>query len=166
MDGIVPPLRATELPPFAAVTVPPQPVPFAGVALIKPAGYVSVNAAPVMATPFVFVRLNVSVDVPTVVIVVGVNDLENDGAVRFDTVSAAEPVFVFAPLFAVVTPLGLIVFVYVFVAADVTVTVTLHVLLAGIVPPASATNVPPSPAVTVPPQPDPFAGVALIKPPG
>ena len=62
--GIVAPESATVLPAPAAVTVPPtQVVAPAGVAVFaRPAGYVSVNAAPVTATLFVFASVSVSTD--------------------------------------------------------------------------------------------------------
>jgi hypothetical protein len=46
--GMVPPVRLTELPPTAAVTAPPQVVlALVGLAIVTPAGSVSVRLAPV-----------------------------------------------------------------------------------------------------------------------
>ena len=57
--GIVPPLKATL--PAPVVTLPPQLVfALAGVATTRPAGKLSVSAAPVSATPFVFASVSVS----------------------------------------------------------------------------------------------------------
>ena len=69
--GMVPVASATLAPPLAAVTAPPAHVvaPEAGVAFTRPAGYVSVNAAPVIAAALGLVSVIVSVEVtptPTV----------------------------------------------------------------------------------------------------
>ena len=90
LAGIVPPESAALAPPFAAVTAPPAHVvaPDAGVALTTLAGYVSVNAAPVIAVAFGFVSVIVRVDVPLMPIALGLNALVAIG--RSSTVSVAE----------------------------------------------------------------------------
>ena len=65
--GTVPPASDREFPPFTAVRVPVQPVPFmvgfALAVLIRPAGYVSVNDIPVVASVCVFWRVMASTEV-------------------------------------------------------------------------------------------------------
>ncbi len=66
--GIDPPENARVVPPTAAVAVPPHVVAWFGVgAFTRPAGYVSVNATPVMADVLALVSVMVSVDVPPAV---------------------------------------------------------------------------------------------------
>src|SRR5258705_111453 len=79
--GTPPPGRATLLPPLAAVTVPaPHVVAPAGVAVLRrPAGYVSVNAAPVMAEAFGLVSVMVSTEATPVPTAAGVNDFATAG---------------------------------------------------------------------------------------
>ena len=77
LAGIVPPESATLLPLFAAVTVPPAHVvaPPAAPRFTRPAGYVSVNAAPVIAVAFGLVSVMVSAEVPFTPIAAGANAL-------------------------------------------------------------------------------------------
>ena len=60
--GTVPPVSATLLPPFVAVTTPAPHVvaPEAEAVFTRPAGYVSVKAAPVAATAFGLLSVMVS----------------------------------------------------------------------------------------------------------
>ena len=149
LAGMVPPESATLLPPLAAVTVPaPHVVAPAGAAVFtRPAGYVSVNAAPVIATAFG----------------VGERDGEHRGRVRRDRGrreglgdrrvrehgERRGGAAVAVPALVVVTaPVELL---YAPAACVVTFTVTVHEPVAGTVPPASATLVPLLAAVTVPP---------------
>src|SRR5476649_1672623 len=63
LAGIVPAESATLAPPLAAVTAPAQVVAPAGVAVLtRPTGYVSVNAAPVIAVVFGLLSVMVSTD--------------------------------------------------------------------------------------------------------
>ena len=63
--GTFPAVTLNVPPPAAAVVVTPVQVPptVSGVALTRPAGYVSVNCRPVTATPLEFVNENVRSDV-------------------------------------------------------------------------------------------------------
>src|SRR5205814_5471288 len=90
LAGIVPPESATLPPPLAAVTAPPTHVvaPFAGFALTRFAGYVSVNAAPVIAVALLFESVIVSVEVPLIPTAVGLNAFAIVGCAS--TVSVAE----------------------------------------------------------------------------
>src|SRR5438874_9344833 len=82
--GIVAPESAALAPPLAAVTVPPAHVvaPLAEAVLTRPAGYASVNAAPVMAVVLGFVSVMVSTDVAFGAIAAGVKDFAAVGAAR------------------------------------------------------------------------------------
>ena len=145
--GIVPPESATLVPPLVAVTAPPAQLvaPVAGVALTRPGGYVSVNAAPVIAVAFGLVNVTVSVEVPLMPIEVGLKALVTTGP--FNTVSVAEaPAAV--PVSVATAPVLLR---YAPAAALATLTVTVHEPLAGIVPLASATLLRLLAAVTAPP---------------
>ena len=106
LAGIVPPESATLAPPLAAVTVPPAQVvaPEAGVALTRFAGYVSVNAAPVIAVALPLVSVTVSVDVPLRPIAVGLKAFAIVGCAS--TVSVAEAPFA-VPWFVVTLPVAL-----------------------------------------------------------
>src|SRR5438552_6616225 len=89
LAGIVPPESARDVPLFAAVTVPPHVVaPLAEAVLTRPAGYVSVNAAPVTATALPLVSVTVSTEVVPTETAAGVNDLAIAGCAS--TVSVAE----------------------------------------------------------------------------
>src|SRR5262252_1398887 len=79
--GMVPLASARVPPPLAAVTVPTPHVvaPPAGVAFTTPAGYVSVNVAPVIAEVFALVSVTVSVEVPPAAMVAGAKDLAAAG---------------------------------------------------------------------------------------
>src|SRR5256885_9430684 len=78
--GIVAPVRATEPPPFAAVAVPPHVVAtLDGVALMRPAGYVSVNAALVRGVGFELLTWMVRADVPLIGMGVGTNGFVTAG---------------------------------------------------------------------------------------
>ncbi len=97
--GIVAPESATLVPLFAAVTVPPvHVVAPAGVAVFtRPAGYVSVKAAAVIAVVFEFVSVIVRTDAVPGVTVDGVNDFVAAGCastVRLADALAAVPAFV------------------------------------------------------------------------
>ena len=150
---------------FAAVTVgaPPQVVaPLALAVFTKFAGYVSVKAAPVAAVAFGFVSVIVSTLVSLVPIEPGVKDLATVSAFR--TVRLAFAAAVLAPAFVVVSAPAAIELLYVAAVPLVTVTVTVHEPLAGIVPPESATLPPPLAAVTAPAHVvAPFAGVAFTR---
>ncbi len=149
--GTVPPESATLIPLFAAVTVPPAHVvaPLALAVFTRLAGYVSVKAAPVAAVAFGFVSVIVRTDTSVVPIEAGVNDLATVSA--FNTVRLALAAAVLAPAFVVVSAPEAIVLLYVAGVALVTLTVTVHEPLAGIVAPESASEVPLFAAVTVPP---------------
>src|SRR2546430_12355561 len=79
------------------------------------------------------------------------------------TLSDAFAAAVFAPAFVVVRPPAAMVLLYVAAVALVTLTVTVHELLAGMVAADKATLAPPFAAVTVAPPPGaaPAAGVGL-----
>ena len=64
--GIVAPESATEAALFAAVTLPPAQVvaPLAEAVLTRPAGYVSVNAAPLIGVAFGLVSVIVRTEAP------------------------------------------------------------------------------------------------------
>ena len=77
LAGIVAPESATLAPALTAVTVPPAQVvaPEAGLAFTRFTGYVSVNAAPVIATAFGLASVMVSVEAPLMPTVAGLNAL-------------------------------------------------------------------------------------------
>src|SRR4051794_11567345 len=78
---MVPPVRAIEVVPEIAVTVPPQVlVRPLGVATVSPAGRGSLNVAPVSGVGLEVVMRKVSTVVPPGVTVVGLNDFVNPGA--------------------------------------------------------------------------------------
>ncbi len=99
----VAPANATLAPPLAAVTVPPAQVvaPLALAVLTSPAGYVSVNAAPVTAVAFGLVSVMVSTLGSLVPIAPGVNDLATVSVAS--VVSVALAATVFAPALVEVT---------------------------------------------------------------
>src|SRR5258706_550891 len=144
---MVAPESATLPAPLTAVTAPPAHVvaPEAGAPLTRPAGYVSVNAAPVIAAAFALLSVMVSTEVPAMPIEAGANALAIVGCRR--TVSVEEALGAAPALVVVTLP---VLFRYAPAVADVTFTVTLHEPFAGTVPPASATLVPLLAAVTTP----------------
>src|SRR3954470_16711226 len=78
LAGIVPPVSETEF--VVDDAVPPQVVAmFVGFAFTRPDGYVSVNAAPVMAVLFEFDSVIVSRDVAPAATVEGANALLTEG---------------------------------------------------------------------------------------
>jgi hypothetical protein len=96
---IVPPDKATELPPLVIVTVPPQVFDekVAAVFFILVEGYVSVKAAPVTAVVFGLVRVMVKLEAPLISIVAGMKPLTAvGGANTVSVVVAAVPGNVFA----------------------------------------------------------------------
>ena len=108
--GTVPAASARLVPLFAAVTVPALHVvaPEAELVFTRPAGYVSVNAAPVTAAAFGFVSVTVSTLVPLMPITGGVKDF---ATVRLEsTVSVAVAGAELEPAFVDVTPPAAIVF--------------------------------------------------------
>jgi hypothetical protein len=149
--GMVPLASARLLPPLAAVTVPAPHVvaPEAEAVFTRPAGYVSVNVAPVAAVAFGFVSVMVSTLVLPVPTAAGENDFATESAELM--VSEPLPAAVLDPALAVVSAPAGIELAYVPGVADVTFTVTVHEPLAGMVAPESATLVPLLAAVTVPP---------------
>jgi hypothetical protein len=144
--GIVPPESATLLAPLFAVTAPPaQLVAPAGAAVFtRPAGYVSVTAAPVIAVVFGFVSVIVSTEVPFTPTAVGAKALVTIGAES--TVSVAVAALA-VPVSVVTAPVELR-----YEPADALVTLTVTVQPpAGTVPPASASELPPFAPVATPP---------------
>src|SRR5258706_7868432 len=144
---MVAPESATLPAPLTAVTAPPAHVvaPEAGAPLTRPAGYVSVNAAPVIAAAFALLSVMVSTEVPAMPIEAGANALATVGCrrtVRVDDALGAVPALVVVTLPVLLR--------YAPAIALVTFTVTLHEPFAGTVPPASATLVPLLAAVTTP----------------
>jgi hypothetical protein len=151
LAGIVPPESARLAPPLAAVTTPaPQVVaPEAEAVFTRPAGYESVNAAPVTASGFGFVSVIVITLVSFVPMEAGPKAFVTVSAEAMSSVPLAAARL--APALAVVSAPAPNVFVYEPGVAPVTFTVTVHEPLAGIVPPESATLAPPFAAVTTPP---------------
>jgi hypothetical protein len=147
--GIVPPERATELPPLVMVTVPPQvfvegePAVF----FILADGYVSVKAAPVIATALGLVSVMVMFEAPFIGIVSGVKPLVTvGGAIAVRVAEAAA--MVIGPSAEIVPVL----FKYAPATIDVTGTTMEQLLEAGIVALERANELPPLVIVTVPPQ--------------
>src|SRR6185503_586913 len=149
--GTVPVASARLLPLLAAVTVPPAQLvaPEAEAELTRPAGYVSVKAAPVTAAAFGFVSVMVRTEAPPVPMADAENAFATVSA-EF-TVSDPLPAAVLAPALEVVRPPAAMLLAYVPTVAEVTFTVTVQEPFAGIVAPESATLVPLLAAVTVPP---------------
>ena len=101
LAGMVPPASCTVLPLLAAVTTPPQVVaPPAAAVLVRPAGYVSVNAAPVIAVALELERVRVSTDAAPGATSDGLNDFAIVGWLRTVRVLNAAPD---VPAFVVVT---------------------------------------------------------------
>jgi hypothetical protein len=88
--GIVPPERASELPPLAMVTAPPQELVTgaAAVFFMLAEGYVSVKAAPVMAVVFGLVSVMLIFETPFIRIELGLKLLADVGGAI--TISVAE----------------------------------------------------------------------------
>jgi hypothetical protein len=107
LAGIVAPASDTVPPPFAAVTLPPaQLVAAAGVALFtRPAGYVSVKAAPAMAVAFAFESVKVSSELPLIPTAAGLKALVTAG--RESTASVAEAPAALPALLVVTAPVAL-----------------------------------------------------------
>ena len=168
LAGTVAPESATLAPLLAAVTEPPTQVvaPLALAVFARFAGYASVNAAPVIAVAFGFVSVIVRTLASLVPMDAGAKALATVSPLS--TVIDALAAAVLAPAFVVVRPPIAMVLLYVFAEALVTVTVTVHEPLAGMVAPESAALVPAFAAVTVPPAQvvAPEAGVAFTRPPG
>src|SRR5206468_7928910 len=79
--GIVPPDSDTVPPPIVAVAVPPQVVEAVD-EFVTPAGYVSVKAAPVIATELVLDSVIVRTEVPPATIGLVPKDLATSGRLR------------------------------------------------------------------------------------
>ncbi len=148
LAGIDVPAIARLAPPLAAVIVPPVHVVAALVvaAFTRPAGYVSVNATPVMADVFALVSVTVSVEVAPVVIGLAEKALATDGWLRTFNVPVAA-----AALPAFVVEMAPVLFRYAPAVADVTLTVIVQEPDAGTVALASTRLVPLLAAVTAPP---------------
>src|SRR5438105_3448874 len=100
---MVAPERARLAPPFAAVTVPPAHVvaPDADAVFTRLAGYVSVNAAPVIAVALGLVRVMVSTEAAFGATLLGLNALAMVGCestVRVAEAPATVPAFVVVTL--------------------------------------------------------------------
>lgn len=150
--GIVPPLMPMVLPPFGALIVVPQVVLGAGgLAMVMPAGSTSKagEALIVAAAAFGLLRVIVSTLVPPATKALGAKALATPG---WPTESVAVAGTLFAPPLVLVTPPAGMVLVYRPPVAERTLTVTVQLPSAEIVPPESATLAPPAAAVTVPPQ--------------
>ena len=145
--GIVAPVMASVEPPAIAATVPPHVVAPAGVvAFTRLAGYVFVNAMPVIAEMFEFVSVTVSSAGEPMPVTVGVNARAADGCAITVSVAVAPAA---VPAFVVVTlpvELG-----YEAAVVLVVFTVIVHDPLAGTVAPESTRLAPLLAAVTVPP---------------
>lgn len=164
LSATVPPVRTTELPPAAAVGVPPQLLTSAfGVAITKPAGMVSVKLTPVNPELLGLVIVKVSdvelfsgiVEAPKALAMVG----------GLATTTLAEAVPPVPPLVDVTLPVVLF-----FVPAVVPVTLMekVQLLLAETEAPVSATEPLPAVAVMVPPPQLPVRplGVDMTRPAG
>ena len=162
--GIAPPVSASEVPLAAAVTVPLQPAPLsvpAGAAVLtRPAGYASVNAAPVIAVlAFGLVSVIFSTAVAPAAIVFGVNDFSAEGA--NGTVKVALAAAAFEPAL-VARPPAAIVFVKLPPVLATTLTAIVQPPLAMLAPLASVILVSPGVAVTPTQVPTLFAGFATV----
>src|SRR5450432_338228 len=124
--GTVPPESARLVPALAPVTTPAaQVVAGLGVAVFtRPAGYVSVNAAPVTAVAFGFVSVTVSTLVAFTPMDAGVKDLATVSALLTESVALAATRL--APALPVVSPPAATVFTWPPVVDAVTLTVTVH----------------------------------------
>ena len=122
------------------------------------------NAVPVSGTMFEFESVIVSVDVPPTAIDVGEKLLATVGAANAETVSVALAGAVLGGALDVTAPAA-IVFEYELGAGLVTVTVTVQLPLAGIVPPESAREPLRGFAVTVPPHDVIVPGTAALTRP-
>jgi hypothetical protein len=146
--GMVPPERATELPPLVMVNVPPQvfDVGVPAVFCILADGYVSVKAAPAIATALGLVSVIVMLEAPFTGIVPGLKPFVAVGGAN--AVSVAEAA-ARSPASVVIIP---VLFKYAPAAVAVTGTTIEQLLDAGIVPPDSASELPPLVIVIAPPQ--------------
>ncbi|HKV41952.1 MAG TPA: hypothetical protein VJX67_22300 [Blastocatellia bacterium] len=163
LAAILPPLNVKVVSPAAGVNVP-QPGTAAGVeATCTPDGSASVNPTPLSASvEFGLVIVNVSVDVPFNAMLAGLNALLIDGADRTVIVAVllAAPV---PPSIELIVPVVL--FLTPLVMA-VTSTLTVHVLLAEIVPDEKVSVVSPKPGVNVPHPGTAFGVAATCTPVG
>jgi hypothetical protein len=148
-----PPLKLTLVAAGFAVNVPPQPVLVAiGVASTStPAGKLSLNEMPLSdSLPLGLLIVKVSVEVSPTLIGVGEKALLKFGGVP--TVSVAVPVLPVPPLVEVTLP---VVLTFAPAVVAVTLTVTVQVPLAAIVPPEKLTDVLPAAGAKVgAPQPE------------
>lgn len=158
-----PPLKLMLVPPAVAVTVPPHPLfRFAGLAIAKPVGRVSLNARPFSVMLLEFVILNVRDVVPFSGIVGAPNVLLMLGGDT--TVIVAVAVLPVPPSVEVTAP---VVFVSRPAALPVTLSEIVQKVFAATVPPVRLMFVPPPVAVTDPPHPlFTFGGVATMRPAG
>jgi len=167
--GTVPPANDTLDPPLAAVTVPLEQVviPFGEAVFTNPAGYASVNATPVTAVAFGFVKAIVTRLTPFTAIAAGVKLFTIVRLLFTVNVPPDEPV-VLLPPFVVVTPPAGIALVRLPEVVAVTFTVTAHDPFAGIVPLDNDTVPPPLAAVTVPVEQvvAPFGVLVFTRPDG
>src|SRR5438477_174327 len=148
---MVPPVSATLAALLLAVSVPPHVVaPPALAVFTRFAGYVSVKSTPVTAAAFGLVKVIVRTLVSFVPIELGAKDFA--AATPPSTESDAFAAAVLAPAFVVVRPPAAMLLLYVPAVALVTLTVTVQLPDAGIVPPESATLLALLFAVTTPPQ--------------
>lgn len=147
--GITPPDKASEDPPLVMLTVPPQ-VLVVGVAevfLRLVEGYVSLKAAPVIATALGLVSVMVRTEAPFISIVLGLKSLAAVGGASAVRVAvAAAPGNAFA---LVTTP---VLFKYVPAAVAVTGTTMEQLPEAGMDPLDRLSELPPLNMLTVPPQ--------------
>ena len=89
--GMVPPIKVREVVPLAAVTKPPhvlEATTAPEVTFARPAGYVSVKAAPVTATALALLNVMVICAAPPTVMVDGLNDLVMPGVGRLTSSTA------------------------------------------------------------------------------
>lgn len=160
LAGIVPAAKETVEP--LAAFVPTQLPP--GVTAVRPAGNVSVNAAPVMAVPVGLLKVIVSVAVPFSGTVVALNALLMLGRATFN-VSLAPAAL--GPILELSAPAG-IVLVYVPLVADRTFTLKVQFAPAAREPPEKVSVpglVAVALAVAVPPQPELVTVVLLLTRP-
>lgn len=148
LAAIVAPVNETEAPPAAAPIVPPHEfVRPLGVETTSPAGNASENPTPVSATvAFALLIVNVSGVLPFSGIALAPNALEIDGGEA--TVKIAEAVLPVPPFVELTGP---DVFVSSPTSVPVTLTTTVQVEPAAIVPPATEIEVAPASGLNVPP---------------
>lgn len=174
LAGMVPPLKLMVPAPAVAVNVPPQLLVVTdGVAITRPAGRLSVKAAPAYGLPEGFCRVMVNVEVSPTPTVVGENPLVKAIPV-IPRLAGAMTTFL-APSLVVSAPIGMVL-VTVPVERPIpakTGTTSVQVLsvggvaLAGMVPPLKLISALPDVAVRVPPQLLTGAGdAAIVRPAG